>query len=545
MKVGVIVWVEGIIVKFRIREGIRVERGDLLKVVDGNTIYVLKVFDFKPESLLTAVEVARLSHRRSNDQSLEIFDRPLRYYDTALAQLIAEIGADGRARRPVSVPHLFTEVETLTKQELRALNLDNGDIELGYVRMGRKVTNFRVTISGERAFPHHILITSITGGGKTNLGKVLAWNILHSDNKYSLILIDTENEYFDGGDVDHLGLVHSPNSEKKLLYVTNVVERPCKYEYRFSYRGIIFRRIVNAYPLKIAYDELHPEDFIETGEFSPQQEAFLWLLWRRLQESWLERLVKERVEVLYSLLNRDVPKNTITATKRKIAYMLGDRVFTPEARYDVIGAILKAVASGSVILVDMPFATEAQEKLLAVLLARRVFRFYEGMRKREPISWKDMPIVLIMVEEAHRYLSKAALIRRGERRDNIFSTISKRGRKYKIGLCTITQMPGDLEETIIRQQLTKIVLPLPTRPDFMKVVNYTPYLDGFEEEIKNLDRGEGLLISPPSGMKFAVPFKVHSYEELVRRELNKELALVRSRLRVKKAYSRLYEGGYA
>ena len=54
-----------------------------------------------------------------------------------------------------------------------------------------------------------------------------------------------------------------------------------------------------------------------------------------------------------------------------------------------------------------------------------------------------------------------------------------------------------------------------------------------------------MLISPPSGMKFAVPFKVHSYEELVRRELNKELALVRSRLRVKKAYSRLYEGGYA
>ena len=543
MKVGVIIWVEGTSVVFRISEGIRIERGDLLKAVDGGIIYILRVYDFKPETLLTPIEVARLSLNKNLGRNIEIFDKSIRYYDTALAKLIAEIDVNGQVKGPISAPHLFVDVETLTRNELELLNLDRGDIELGYLRMGHKVTNLRISIPGKEVFPHHILITSITGGGKTNLGKVLAWNILNQiEDKYSLIIIDTENEYFDGGDTKHLGLIHSPNSEERLFYVTTKIEKPCKYKYEFTYRGLILRRIIEAYPLRISLNELYPEDLIETGEFTPQQEAFLWILWRRLHGDWLKRLVREKVDVLFSILGKDIPKNTIAATKRKVIYMLGDDVFTAEQHYNTINAIVNAVVKAKVILLEMPFGTEAQEKLLTVIIARRVFKFYEYMRKREPLTWKNMPIALIMVDEAHRYLSKSSLIRRSERRDNIFSTISKRGRKYKVGLCTITQMPGELEETIIRQQLTKIILPLPTRPDYMKVVNYTPYLEDSHEEIKNLDRGEAILVSPPSGIRFAIPLKIYSFEELVRRELERELKNKRRHVRL--LNSRLYEGNH-
>ncbi len=543
MKVGVIIWVEGTSVVFRISEGIRIERGDLLKAVDGDIIYILRVYDFKPETLLTPIEVARLSLNKNLGRNIEIFDKSIRYYDTALAKLIAEIDVNGQVKGPISAPHLFVDVETLTRNELELLNLDRGDIELGYLRMGHKVTNLRISIPGKEVFPHHILITSITGGGKTNLGKVLAWNILNQiEDKYSLIIIDTENEYFDGGDTKHLGLIHSPNSEERLFYVTTKIEKPCKYKYEFTYRGLILRRIIEAYPLRISLNELYPEDLIETGEFTPQQEAFLWILWRRLHGDWLKRLVREKVDVLFSILGKDIPKNTIAATKRKVIYMLGDDVFTAEQHYNTINAIVNAVVKAKVILLEMPFGTEAQEKLLTVIIARRVFKFYEYMRKREPLTWKNMPIALIMVDEAHRYLSKSSLIRRSERRDNIFSTISKRGRKYKVGLCTITQMPGELEETIIRQQLTKIILPLPTRPDYMKVVSYTPYLEDSHEEIKNLDRGEAILVSPPSGIRFAIPLKIYSFEELVRRELERELKNKRRHVRL--LNSRLYEGNH-
>ena len=76
-------------------------------------------------------------------------------------------------------------------------------------------------------------------------------------------------------------------------------------------------------------------------------------------------------------------------------------------------------------------------------------------------------------------------------------------------------MPGELMETVIRQALTKIILPLPTKPDYLKIIQYSPYLDEAEQEIKTLDRGEALVVSPPSGIRFAVPVKIFSYEEFV------------------------------
>ncbi|RLE74140.1 MAG: hypothetical protein DRZ80_05030, partial [Thermoprotei archaeon] len=102
-----------------------------------------------------------------------------------------------------------------------------------------------------------------------------------------------------------------------------------------------------------------------------------------------------------------------------------------------------------------------------------------------------------------------------------------RGRKYKVGALYITQMPGEIAETVIRQTLTKIILPLPTRPDFTKVIQYSPYLDEAEQEIKTLDRGDALIVSPPSGLRFAVPAKVFSFEKYVEERLREKMELDR------------------
>ena len=51
MKLGVVVSVEGLTVKFRVLEGARVERGQLVKVEDGGVRYVARVYGFKPENI--------------------------------------------------------------------------------------------------------------------------------------------------------------------------------------------------------------------------------------------------------------------------------------------------------------------------------------------------------------------------------------------------------------------------------------------------------------------------------------------------------------
>jgi len=521
VKIGTVIWVEGVKVKFRIKDGVKIDRGQLAKVQHGGCRFILRVVDFRPESLLTQAEVARLSLRGENGEEINIYDKPLRFYDTAIAVTVAQVEDGFKAHGPTSVPPLFSSVYTIGDEDLKMLDLDSGDIELGYVRQGHRVTGQHVRINGLKTFPHHMLICSRTGGGKTNFSKVLALNILsQSQGKYSLIIIDTEGEYFDGGDSIHLGLAHSPYSENRLLYITSSIDQLCRRRYLLTVNGEVVERNILTCPLRIPWSQLHPEDFIQTGFLTPPQEALLWLLWRRRHEDWLYTLIRADSNTIYEELNRQVQKVTINTTKRKIRGMIGDeQIFIPDEKFDMLKHFMGAVKEGYVILIDLPSASELQEKLLTVTVARRVFSAYEGLKKVMPDEWLKLPTILIVVEEAHRYLSKTVLREGGE---NIFSTISKRGRKYRIGLCCITQMPGELDEPIIRQQLTKIILPLPTKPDYSKVIQYSPYLDGASSEIKTLDEGEAILVSPPSGIKFAVPVKIHSFEELILEQIRGE-----------------------
>jgi len=511
------VWVEGIQVRFRINEKVLVERGQLVKVIDRGQKFILRVYDFKPESLLTPAEISMVSKRVEHGESVNLYDKGLRLYDTALSTILCQVDEGGRVHGPTAVPSLFSVVESLNDEDLEQLNLDTGDILLGHVRVGHKRSDAVVSLNGSKAIPHHILVCGVTGAGKSNLGKVIAASIMvNEERRYSLILFDCENEYIVGSSSGHYGLAHLPQSEDRLFYVTDRVEKPCRLKVKLRVDGISVERSVMSHPLKVRLCDLNPLDFVMTGEFSGPQEELLWLARRAFGKNWITELLRSDIKSLYRRLGRLVSVNTINVTRRKLQHMIGrGDVFVEECETDLLRAILGAVTKGMVILIDTPFITEGEEKLLSVAIARRIFNMYENMRKKSPEEWESLPYVLIMVEEAHRYLAKHNITTNGEVRENIFSIIGKRGRKYKVGGLYITQMPGELMETVIRQTLTKIILPLPTRPDYTKIINYSPYLDEAEQEIKTLDRGEALIVSPPSGIRFAVPAKIFSFEELV------------------------------
>lgn len=517
-------WVEGTTVKFRINENVLVERGQLVKVEDKEQKFILRVYDFKPESLLTPAEIAMVSKKVENGENPALYDKGLRLYDTALSTIIAQIDKHGHVHGPTAVPSIFSIVETLEKRDLQLLHLDTGDLAIGYVRVGHKSSDIIVTLNGEKTIPHHILVCGVTGAGKSNLGKVFAASIMAlEENKYSLVLFDCESEYLKGGGPGQLGLAHLPQAEDRLLYVTSLVDRPTRIDMNLRIDGITVKRSIQTYPLRVSIESLTPNDFTMTGEFTGPQEELLWMVYNLFKKNWIRTLLEMDTRNLYRRLNRLTSVTTLNVTKRKIKHMLGNRdIFVWECENFFFKDILNAVARGKVILVDTPFATEGEEKLLSVAITRRIFNMYERMRKEFPDKWENLPYVLIMVEEAHRYLAKQSLTAGGEIRENIFSIISKRGRKYRVGGLYITQMPGELMETVIRQTLTKIILPLPTKPDYLKVIQYSPYLDEAEQEIKTLDQGEALVVSPPSGIRFAVPVKIFSYEELIEYIIEKE-----------------------
>ncbi|RLF06224.1 MAG: hypothetical protein DRK00_02275 [Thermoprotei archaeon] len=509
----------------------RIERGQLVKVEDGGRKYILRVFDFRPESLLTPAEIAVASRMVEAGESVRLYDGGLRLYDTALATILCQIDEEGRVQGPTSVPRLFTYIESLEEEDLSLLKLDTGGLFIGYIRVGHRPSEALVSLDGSKVVPHHILVCGVTGAGKSNLGKVLAAAVMLAPPCYSLVIFDCESEYLLGSEPGKYGLAHLPAAEERLFVVTPRVEEPSRLRLRLEVGGEEVVREILAHPLKVDITTLHPYDFTMTGEFTEPQEELLWLAYRNLGKEWLVTLLNADVKSIYRRLGTLASVTTISVTKRKLRHLLGSRdVFVDSAPTDLFKAVLGAVYRGMVVLFDMPFTTEGEEKLLTIAVARRIFHMYERMRKQFPLEWEKLPYVLIMVEEAHRYLSKQALSG-GELRENIFTIIAKRGRKYKVGGLYITQMPGELTEAIIRQALTKIVLSLPTKPDLTRVIQYSPYLDEAEQEIRTLDRGEALLVSPPSGIRFAVPIKIFNFEKLVEQLVSKQEARAWAELR--------------
>ncbi|MEM3782840.1 MAG: hypothetical protein QXX32_04815, partial [Thermofilum sp.] len=80
-----------------------------------------------------------------------------------------------------------------------------------------------------------------------------------------------------------------------------------------------------------------------------------------------------------------------------------------------------------------------------------------------------------------------------------------------------------------RQSLTKIILSLPTRPDYSTIINHSPYLDDAEAEIKTLDRGEAVVISQPSGFRLAVSTRIYQFEEYAQRLIREEKLALQQR----------------
>jgi DNA helicase HerA-like ATPase len=129
----------------------------------------------------------------------------------------------------------------------------------------------------------------------------------------------------------------------------------------------------------------------------------------------------------------------------------------------------------------------------------------------DPDEFKKLPDMLITMEEAQRVLGTIAPGGRG----NIFATIAREGRKFKTGLCAISQQPKLIDEEIISQFNTLFVLGLADRAD-RNVLRDSAKQDitQLSNEIQMLMPGEALITSPFT--PFAIPVKIHLYEEYLK-----------------------------
>ena len=139
------------------------------------------------------------------NSSLEFMDKELRNYTLVVAKNLMTVEQN---RISKSLPNFFSDIRMLDEDDLKLLHSSNlkNPLFIGMLRSGSKIINYDLCIDGEKALAEHILISSSTGKGKSNLTSCILWSNLDKD--YSgIIVLDPHDEYYGR---NHLGLKDHP-----------------------------------------------------------------------------------------------------------------------------------------------------------------------------------------------------------------------------------------------------------------------------------------------------------------------------------------------
>jgi Helicase HerA, central domain len=324
--------------------------------------------------------------------------------------------------------------------------------------------------------------------GKSNLMQVIAAGIMRANGRYGLLLIDPHGEY-------RGALSRHPHAPDSLRVYAN-------------------RSLPGTSALKISLAELSVDDLRTAYDWSRPQEEALYELERHYGGEGLAWLAEfARVDDLPGFREVEVSSrvalNTLQVLHRRCRRIVDLRCVATDPGVSTGTRIVEDLLDGKVVLVDVSGLGSTEEVLVASFLARRVLETWQAAYLDDEERHARMPVVSVALEEAQRVLGTGA-----DRDTNVFPRVAREGRKFKVGLCAVTQQPRLLHDELLSQFNTFFILGLADEKD-RTVLRSSAKQDISAQgaEIQTLMPGECLIVNLEA--PFAVPALVDHYPDLV------------------------------
>lgn len=429
---------------------------------------------------------------RGDDGAHRLYEQARRTYRVATCRCLGYLTPDGQEfRKPKSLPTQFSRVVAPEPADFAFLRTRMGDLPVGALRSGETVVDFEVGIPGD-SLATHVGIFATTGMGKSNLMMVLAGGVLRAQGRYGLLLVDPHGEY-------RTQLARHPWAAGRL-------------------RTYAARSLPGTSSLRVGLGELTVDDLRTAYDWSRPQEEALFELERHYSRdggeglAWL--LAFSTVDDLPGFrdveLSSRVALNTLQVVHRRARRVVELPCIAADAHVSVGAAVLRDLREGKVVLVDVSGLGSTEEVLVASFLTRRVLDEWSAAYLEQPEAHERLPVVAIVLEEAQRVLSASK-----DRESNVFPRVAREGRKFKVGLCAVTQQPKLLDGELLSQFNTFFVLGLADEKDRTILRSSSKQdISALGPEIQTLMPGECLLANLHA--PFAVPAKVHLWSQVVR-----------------------------
>lgn len=357
-------------------------------------------------------------------------------------------------------------VYSLTGPEIEKLLGLEGDMYIGRLE-GYRDVRIRIPSNKNGALPRNVGIFGTVGSGKTNTSQTLIEEA--ASHNWAVIVLDVEGEYVDMDKPSNLGSL-----------------APLFLEFGITPRGVVALNVYNpvgtessrpdSKPFGVRFSNLDPQILIEILHLSEAQaERFLEVYHNLVAKEYSSQkktrttagFVKSMMEGLeggppLGIKLRDVLEQVdgiLENSKMKITgraswYVLRRKLQRVE-RYGIfdteetLGDYSELLVPNNVSVIDLSGSPNVEVNNIVITdLLRSIFRLKLGDRKGE------LPPVMIVIEEAHTFVSRESADRMEETL-NVLREISRRGRKRWISLCFISQQPSHLPPEIYELCNTK------------------------------------------------------------------------------------------
>jgi DNA helicase HerA-like ATPase len=174
------------------------------------------------------------------------------------------------------------------------------------------------------------------------------------------------------------------------------------------------------------------------------------------------------------------------------------------------GRIVDELAGGYSVLVETSGLSDVEEVLVASVITRRLLETASTLYLEDRERFAALPPALVALEEAQRVLART---KRSD--ENVFPRVAREGRKFKVGLCAVSQQPKLIDDELLSQFNTFFVLGLADEKDrnILRASSKQDIKD-LGPEIQTLMPGEAIVTNLEA--PFALPARVYLYEEYLK-----------------------------
>ena len=343
-------------------------------------------------------------------------------------------------------PNPGEAINLATSAELSKMLSPKQTAEAGSAHIGSLLTRDQgevpVVLSVKNVVSTHLAILASTGSGKSYTAGVLVEELMNSYNRAAVLIVDPHGEY------------HTMQS----------IQGDSQFFGEDGYKPEV--KIFTPDKIKVRFSTLTEADikYLLPEGTSDKMAHFLSLAFRKLSDSpggdrklWGYHDLRDAVnEQKFGDENSDNAGNVSS---------IEGLLWRLDSRFDKKDGIFSdnehiplqdLFAPGRCTVLELSDIEQHEQQVIVGTLLRRVNKA-RMMTVREEVSssenFLDYP-VFTLLEEAHRFAPAGASVVS----TNILKQILSEGRKFGVGIGLITQRPGKLDQDVLSQCMTQIIM---------------------------------------------------------------------------------------